>query len=53
MNTYTYKSGVGVVSHSDINNFTTYFVYDAFGRLHYTKDENGNVLKVFDYRLRD
>lgn len=49
MNTYSYLPGVGVTSYTDANNKTTFFYYDSFGRLKYTRNEKGEILKTFDY----
>jgi hypothetical protein len=47
--TYTYIPLVGITSQTDINGRTTYYIYDAFGRLDHIKDKDGNVIKKFCY----
>lgn len=44
--TYTYNPVYGVTSMTDAKGYTVYYEYDAFGRLHYTKekDANGNFI---------
>ena len=49
MVTYTYLPGVGVSSVTNENNYTEYYEYDAFGRLIFTKDQNGGIVKSYTY----
>jgi hypothetical protein len=49
MTTYTYNPGIGISSQCDVNNRITYYFYDALGRLHYLKDQDGNIVKTIDY----
>lgn len=49
MTTYTYDPLVGMTSSTDANNRTTYYEYDAFGRLQAVKDEEGNILQSHGY----
>ncbi|WP_276504888.1 DUF5977 domain-containing protein [Terrimonas pollutisoli] len=51
--TYTYRPLVGMTSQTDVNGRTTYFVYDAFNRLAFIKDKDGNVVKKFCYNYQD
>jgi YD repeat-containing protein len=50
MTTYTYNLLEGLSSVTDPNNITTYYTYDAFGRLEYTKDDKGNILRKHEYK---
>ena len=49
MTTYTYDPLIGVSSITDPRNQTTYYIYDLFGRLSLIKDQNGDILKKYDY----
>lgn len=46
---YTYNAGIGITSQTDVNNVTTFYGYDKFGRLSYVKDNSGNLLKYYHY----
>jgi len=52
MTTYNYQVGVGITSSSDPNNITSYYEYDAFGRLLAMKDDKGNILKTYKYNYK-
>jgi hypothetical protein len=49
MTTYTYDPLVGVTSSTDAKGLTTYYEYDGLQRLLNTKDQDGNILKSYDY----
>lgn len=49
MTTYTYSPLIGVTSSTDAKNQTTYYEYDGLGRLQNIKDQNGNIVKNYDY----
>jgi hypothetical protein len=49
MTTYTYKPLVGMTSQCDVGSRCTYYSYDALGRLSYTSDQDGNVVKRYCY----
>jgi hypothetical protein len=52
MKTYTYKPLVGVTSASDENSSQIFYHYDDLGRLEYTQDQDGNILKSFKYNYQ-
>lgn len=49
---FSYQPLVGMVSETDIKGMTTYYEYDSFQRLKYIKDQNGQVMKSFDYHYK-
>jgi YD repeat-containing protein len=49
MSTYTYAPLVGVTSISDAKSLITYYEYDGLQRLLNIKDQNGKILKSYDY----
>jgi YD repeat-containing protein len=50
--TYSYRPLTGVTSETDVNGKSVYYQYDGFGRLQLIKDNDGNVLKTFEYRYK-
>lgn len=49
MTTYTYAPLVGLTSQCDMSNRITYYKYDGLGRLNVVRDQDGNIVKTFDY----
>jgi len=49
MTTYTIKPQIGMWSQMDAKNHGSYYQYDPFGRLETVKNENGHILKHFEY----
>ena len=49
MTTYTYSPLVGMTTSCDIDNKVTYYFYDGLGRLKWIKDQDGNIIKTFQY----
>ncbi|NLR79972.1 RHS repeat protein [Chitinophaga eiseniae] len=52
ISTYTYKVLVGVTSETDPSGKTNYYEYDSFGRLKVVKDNDGKILKQYDYKYK-
>jgi YD repeat-containing protein len=52
MTTYTYSPLIGITSQCDPAGHITYYDYDALGRLKDSKDENGNVIKTYEYHYQ-
>lgn len=50
MTRYTYQPWVGMTSAIDPKGFTTSYEYDSFQRLQHIKDNDGNIVKSYDYR---
>jgi YD repeat-containing protein len=53
MSTYTYDPGLGMTSATDPNNITSYYQYDAFGRLITMKNDKGEIVKTYQYHLKN
>lgn len=50
--TYTYEPLIGMTSSTDAKGMTTYYEYDNFQRLKAIKDQNGHVIKSYDYHYK-
>ncbi|MDI1256715.1 MAG: RHS repeat protein [Flavobacterium sp.] len=50
--TFTYKPLIGVSTVTDPKGNTTYYNYDAFGRLKNVKDKDGNILSENEYHYK-
>jgi len=51
MVTYTYDPLIGMTSETDVNNRTTSYEYDTYGRLAFIRDQDGNILKKYCYNF--
>lgn len=49
MRTVTYDPLIGKTSECDENNRVTYYEYDNLARLRFIKDENKNIVKMYEY----
>lgn len=49
MRTTTYDPLIGKTAECDENNRITYYEYDKAGRLQFIKDENRNIVKMYEY----
>lgn len=52
MTTYTYDPVIGVTGQCDASSKISYYEYDSFGRLKLIRDQDGYVLKSFDYKYQ-
>jgi YD repeat-containing protein len=53
MTTYTYSPCYGATSKTDPSGVSTYFEYDALGRLSVTRDYKRDILKTYRYNYRN
>ncbi|WP_199140122.1 DUF5977 domain-containing protein [Pedobacter sp. ASV12] len=51
LGTYVYKSGIGISASTDAKGLTTYSEFDEFNRLKNVKDQDGNIVKSYEYNL--
>ena len=49
LTTYTYSLLVGMASQTDAKGLTTSFSYDSYNRVTNIKDQQGNIIKKYDY----
>jgi YD repeat-containing protein len=52
MTSYTYNPVIGITSLSDPSHVTTYYAYDAFGRLSAIKDSDSKTVKSYEYHYK-
>jgi hypothetical protein len=52
MTSYTYEPLIGVTSQCGADNKIQYYEYDSFSRLQDIKDQDGNILKTFEYHYK-
>lgn len=50
--TFTYEPMLGITSQCDARNMVSYYEYDALNRLKLIRDEDGKILKLFDYKYQ-
>jgi hypothetical protein len=50
MTTYTYDPLIGMTSQANANNSITYYEYDGIGRLKTIRDDNGYIVKHWEYK---
>jgi len=53
MTTYTYSPLVGMTTSCDADNRITYYFYDGLGRLKWVKDQDGNIIKTYQYHYQN
>lgn len=49
---YTYMPLIGMTSKTDVNDVTTYYLYDSKNRLYKINDTNNNTVKEFKYHWK-
>ncbi len=52
MTSYTYDPVLGKTSECDENNRIRYYQYDPYGRLHIIRDEQSNIIKMYEYNFK-
>ncbi len=49
---YNYQPGVGVILQTDQNGVETHYTYDGMGRLRAVLDDEGNIIKTYEYQFK-
>ncbi len=52
VSTYTYDPLIGVTSMTDPKGYTVFYQYDAFNRLEFVKDADGNIVSQNEYHYK-
>lgn len=52
MTTYTYEPLIGMSAQCDASGKIQYYGYDSFGRLELIKDQDGSIMKTFEYKYK-
>ncbi|TCC97718.1 hypothetical protein EZ444_07325 [Pedobacter hiemivivus] len=52
ISTYTFTPLVGMTSATDAKGMITYYEYDGFQRLKHIKDQQGNIVKSYEYHYK-
>lgn len=52
MSTYTYEPLIGMTAQCDPSGKMTYYEYDDLGRLQRIKDQDGNIVKAYEYNYK-
>lgn len=52
MRTYTYDPLLGISSITSESDKTVYFLYDGYGQLKESRDQDNKVLKIYDYQYQ-
>ncbi|WP_018463961.1 RHS repeat domain-containing protein [Segatella paludivivens] len=50
--TYSYISGVGISTVTDVNGLTTHYTYDSMGRLTAIVDPEGHLVESYQYNIK-
>ena len=53
MVTYTYDPLIGMTAECNANNQITYYEYDVLNRLKSIRDQDRNILKVYNYKYKE
>ncbi|MEL6699801.1 MAG: hypothetical protein AAFP89_26430 [Bacteroidota bacterium] len=53
MTTYCYDDKLRLHTQTDVNNRSTYYHYDAYGRLQYVQDQEGHYVQGYEYNYKN